>query len=165
MVSLPRLLPTLIVFSYATTCLASSWRFTDATLSVQGKGTGVGGGFKEKSALANQFVASANQIIRLAEHKPLSAPVIMGASDSLKIVLTVQDGKTAKRPHQAFLILKDADTGLDISYPFSVKDSGKAKIDLVELLHSLCRTWLTLERLTRTSLLNFSDRRNQLKQT
>jgi oligosaccharyltransferase complex subunit delta (ribophorin II) len=49
----------------------------------------------------------------------------------LKVVLTVQDGKTAKRPHQAFLLLKDADTGLDVSYPFGVKESGKAKIDLV----------------------------------
>src|SRR5256885_6011278 len=27
---------------------------------------------------------------------------------------TTQDGKTARRPHQAFLLLRDADTGLDI---------------------------------------------------
>ena len=27
---------------------ASSWGFNDATVSVQGKGTGVGGGYKEK---------------------------------------------------------------------------------------------------------------------
>jgi oligosaccharyltransferase complex subunit delta (ribophorin II) len=65
------------------------------------------------------------------EHKPLSTPVTLGASDSLKVVLTVQDGKTAKRPHQAFLLLRDTDTGLDVSYPFSVKESGKAKVDLV----------------------------------
>jgi oligosaccharyltransferase complex subunit delta (ribophorin II) len=73
------------------------------------------------------------------ERKPLSAPVTLGASDSLKIVLTIQDGKTAKRPHQAFLLLKDADTGLDISYPFNVKENGKAKVDLVSPLHYLSR--------------------------
>lgn len=100
--------------SNAAICLASSWHFTDAVVSIQGKGAGVGGGFKEK----------------LVERKPLSKPISLEASDSLKIVLTLQDGKTAKRPHQAFLLLKDADTGLDISYPFSVKESGKAKIDL-----------------------------------
>ena len=68
---------------------------------------------------------------RLVEHKPLSKAVELGAADTLKIILTTQDGKTAKRPHQAFLLLKDAETGLDISYPFNVKDSGKAKVDLV----------------------------------
>ena len=132
MVSLRSLLPKLLALSNAALCLGSSWRFTDATLSVQGKGTGVGGGFKEKSARTNQLVSPANTILRIVEHKSLSTSVTLGASDSLKIVLTVQDGKTAGRPHQAFLLLKDADTGLDISYPFSVKDSGKAKIDLVK---------------------------------
>jgi oligosaccharyltransferase complex subunit delta (ribophorin II) len=39
----------LLLFSSAITlCAAASWSFTDATVSVQGKGTGVGGGFKEK---------------------------------------------------------------------------------------------------------------------
>jgi hypothetical protein len=68
---------------------------------------------------------------RLVEHKPLSKAVGLGATDTLKIILTTQDGKTARRPHQAFLLLRDADTGLDISYPFNVKDNGKAKVDLV----------------------------------
>lgn len=65
------------------------------------------------------------------EHKPLAKPITLGASDSLKIILTTQDGNTARRPHQAFLLLKDPSTGLDISYPFSVKENGKAKVDLV----------------------------------
>ncbi|KAF7514104.1 hypothetical protein GJ744_004429 [Endocarpon pusillum] len=116
MVYLWSLLPTLLAVSNLALCRASSWHFSDATVSVQGKGAGVGGGFKEK------FV----------EHKPLSAPVTLGASDSLKVVLTIQDGKMAKRPHQAFLLLKDTDAGLDISYPFSIKESGKAKVDLTQ---------------------------------
>jgi oligosaccharyltransferase complex subunit delta (ribophorin II) len=70
------------------------------------------------------------------ERKPFATPILLGASDSLKVVLTAQDGKTAKRPHQAFLLLRETDTGLDISYPFSVKESGKAKVELVCYLRS-----------------------------
>lgn len=55
----------------------------------------------------------------------------LGAGDTLKVILTTQEGKSAKRAHQAFLLLQDPVTNLDISYPFSVKDSGKAKVDLV----------------------------------
>jgi oligosaccharyltransferase complex subunit delta (ribophorin II) len=32
----------------ASTTIAASWTFSDATVSVQGKGSGVGAGFKEK---------------------------------------------------------------------------------------------------------------------
>jgi oligosaccharyltransferase complex subunit delta (ribophorin II) len=57
--------------------------------------------------------------------------VKLGAGETLKVILTTQEGKSAKRPHQAFLLLQDPTTNLDISYPFSVKDSGKAKVELV----------------------------------
>ena len=125
------LLPIVFALSNAALCLASSWHFTDGTVSVQGKGAGIGGGYKEKSAYITQSAFPANHFSRLVERKSLSTPITLGASDFLKVVLTVQDGKTAKRPHQAFLLLKDTGSGLDISYPFSVKESGKAKIDLV----------------------------------
>jgi oligosaccharyltransferase complex subunit delta (ribophorin II) len=68
---------------------------------------------------------------RLSNHAPLSKPIALGASDSLKIVLTAIEGKAPKRPHQALLLVKDVDTGLEISYPFSVKEGGKGKVDLV----------------------------------
>ena len=58
--------------------------------------------------------------------------VPLTSTDTLKIILTTQDGKTAKRAHQAFLTLTDPTTTLEISYPFSVKDSGKAKVDLTQ---------------------------------
>jgi oligosaccharyltransferase complex subunit delta (ribophorin II) len=48
--------------------------------------------------------------------------------------LTTQEGRSAKRPHQAFLLLKDPTTGLDISYPFNVKDNGKSKVEVVSLV-------------------------------
>lgn len=71
---------------------------------------------------------------RIIEHKHLAKAVELGAADTLKIVVTTQDGRTAKRPHQAFLLLKDVESGLDISYPFSIKDSGKGKVDLVGII-------------------------------
>lgn len=68
---------------------------------------------------------------RLSENKPLLNALSLGGSDSMKIVLTTKEGSSAKMPHQAFLLLKDTDTGLDYSYPFNVKDSGKSKVELV----------------------------------
>jgi oligosaccharyltransferase complex subunit delta (ribophorin II) len=57
----------------------------------------------------------------------------LGARDSLKLLLTTVDGKTAKRPHQAFLTLTDPTTGLEESFVFNVKESGKGKVDLVRV--------------------------------
>ncbi|MCJ1341744.1 hypothetical protein MMC09_007041 [Bachmanniomyces sp. S44760] len=92
----------------------SRWGFSDATLTVQGKGSGVGSGSKEK----------------LSDSKALSSPVQLGTADSLKIILTIQEGKRASRPHQAFLLVEDAATGLETSFPFAVKDNGKAKLEI-----------------------------------
>ncbi|KAJ5960216.1 uncharacterized protein N7479_007366 [Penicillium vulpinum] len=95
---------------------ATAWSFTDATVAVQVKGAGVNGGFKEK------FTAS----------KPLSKPVSLVGADTLRVTLTAQEDSSPKRPDQAFLLLKDAQTGLDISYPFSVKDNGKSRVELTQ---------------------------------
>lgn len=67
----------------------------------------------------------------LTPGKPLAKEFDLGPNDSLKVILTTQEGKSAKRPHQAFLLLKDSSSNLDVSYPLSVKESGKAKVDLV----------------------------------
>ena len=76
-------------------------------------------------------------VARLVENQPLSQAVQLGASDTLKIVLTTQEGKSAKRPHQAFLNLKDGDTGLETSFALTVKDSGKGKLELVSRMNVL----------------------------
>lgn len=68
---------------------------------------------------------------RLNGDRVLSKAVQLSSSDTLKIILTTQEGKTAKRPHQAFLEIKDVNTGLETSYAFSVKESGKGKVELV----------------------------------
>ncbi|KAJ5622353.1 hypothetical protein N7528_005585 [Penicillium herquei] len=95
---------------------ASAWGFTDATVAVQPKGAGVNSGFKES----------------LSSSKPLSQPVSFAGADTLRVILTTQEGSSAKRPHQAFLLLKDSQTGLDISYPFTVKENGKSRVELTQ---------------------------------
>jgi hypothetical protein len=80
---------------------------------------------------------------RLNPSSPLAKSVSLGASDTLKLLLTTVDGKTAKRPHQAFLTLTDPTTGLEESYVLNVKESGKGKIDLVRCHSNGRRTKLT----------------------
>ncbi|KAK6403151.1 hypothetical protein LTR95_018989 [Oleoguttula sp. CCFEE 5521] len=96
---------------------ASKWGFEDATLTVQGKGTGVGGGVKEKLSPTSPFTPYA---------------VTLTSADTLKIVLTTIDGKTGKQPHQAFLTLREPATGLEESFPFSIKDNGKGKVEVTQ---------------------------------
>lgn len=68
---------------------------------------------------------------RLSDHVPLTKPVVLGDKDTLKIVLTATENGKPKRPHQAFLLLRDQDTGLEEAFPFTVKESGKGKVDFV----------------------------------
>ena len=68
---------------------------------------------------------------RLSATTPLAKLVSLGPTDTLKLLLTTVDGKTAKRPHQAFLTLTEPTTGLEESFALNVKDNGKAKLDLV----------------------------------
>jgi len=94
---------------------ASSWSFDEATISVAAKG-GAAGGLKDK----------------LSDKAPLEKPVELGATDTLKILLTATENGKAKRPHQAFLLLKDQVTGLETSFPLLGKESGKEKLDLTQ---------------------------------
>ncbi len=45
--------------------------------------------------------------------------------------LTTKENGSAKRPHQAFLLLREVDTGLEAPFVFTVKESGKASVDVV----------------------------------
>lgn len=62
---------------------------------------------------------------------PLANDIVFAHTDTLKIALTTIENKKAARPHQAFLTLADADTGLEFSLPIGVKSSGKGKLDIV----------------------------------
>ena len=70
-------------------------------------------------------------VSRIGENKALSKPVTLGASDTLKILLTTKEDNNAKRPHQTFLLVKDPKSKLDTSFVLQVKESGKGKIELV----------------------------------
>jgi oligosaccharyltransferase complex subunit delta (ribophorin II) len=61
----------------------------------------------------------------------LKKPLVFGSADTLKLLLTTQQNGSPKLAHQSFLLLKDPVSGLDISYPLSVKENGKAKLELV----------------------------------
>ncbi|ETI27007.1 hypothetical protein G647_10106 [Cladophialophora carrionii CBS 160.54] len=114
---LPQTLLLLVSALGSTVSAASSWTFADGSLSVTSKGAGSkDGGVKEK----------------LVPSQQLSNAVSLGSADTLKITFTAQEGKTAKRPHQAFLLLQDQERRLDVSYPFSVKESGKAVVSLTQ---------------------------------
>lgn len=70
---------------------------------------------------------------RLTETKAIPKPIQLGSTDSLKILLTTKEGNKAKRPHQAFLLVKDSKSNLDTSFAFQVKENGKGKVELVRL--------------------------------
>lgn len=73
----------------------------------------------------------ANEMYRLAQSKSLSKPLTLGATDTLKILLTTQEDNKAKRPHQAFLHVQDSKSSLETSFAFQVKETGKGKLELV----------------------------------
>ena len=56
--------------------------------------------------------------------------VTLGRQDTIKVSLTTKEGSKAKRPHQAFLIVREA-SGLETSFPLTVKESGKGSVHIV----------------------------------
>ena len=68
---------------------------------------------------------------RLNQKTPLAKPVSLGSTDTLKLSLTAKDDGQGRRPHQAFLVLQEQDSGLEAPFPLTVKESGKAAIQIV----------------------------------
>ena len=76
--------------------------------------------------------ANAGRLVsRIVESKVIPKPISLGPSETLKVLLTTTEGKKAKRPHQAFLLVEDTKADLDTSFAFSIKESGKGKLELV----------------------------------
>lgn len=61
----------------------------------------------------------------------MAKTITLNDASTLKLLLTIQEDEVAARPHQAFLTLREIDSGLDISYPLNVKGNGKAVVELV----------------------------------
>ncbi|CAL3970368.1 unnamed protein product [Diplocarpon coronariae] len=106
------LAPSLFVLG-ARVAEAATWGFNEATVSVVGK-SGAASAFKDK----------------LSEHAPLAKPVALGTTDSLKIIISATEDGKAKRPHQAFLLLRDQVSGLEAAFPFTMKENGKGKVEV-----------------------------------
>lgn len=134
----------LLLWATSSAFAASSWTFDDATVSVLSKKAGAGGGtLKEKSAPPPKSphktgppyvfveVVADSKTYRFAPNKPLSKPIILGPSDTLKVLITTKEDRKAKQPHQAFLNVKDSTSNLETSYAIAIKDNGKGKVELV----------------------------------
>jgi len=64
-------------------------------------------------------------------NQPLTSPLALPPKDTLRLTLTVKDGKSPGRPHQAFLLVKDDDSDLETFFPLNIKEStGKAKVEI-----------------------------------
>lgn len=100
-----------------TTLAKSSWTFSDATVSIQGKTT------SESSQPVKE---------KLSPSSPLPKAITLGARDTLKVLLSAKDGSTSKRPHQAFLTLQDPTSGLEDSFSLTVRDTGRGKVDITQ---------------------------------
>lgn len=67
---------------------------------------------------------------RFTESQAAKNTITLGHLDTIKVSLTTQEGGQAKRPHQAFLMVKES-SGLEAPYPLSVKESGKGIVSIV----------------------------------
>ncbi|XWW95202.1 hypothetical protein V2A60_003156 [Cordyceps javanica] len=103
---------TLLALSSAASA-ATQWGFTDGSVTVAAKG---GEGVTEK------FTAAVRA----------KTQVDLGHTSTLKLSLTAEEGGKAKRPHQAFLVLRETASGLEAPFPLTVKESGKGTVKLTQ---------------------------------
>ncbi|KAH6609415.1 hypothetical protein Trco_002761 [Trichoderma cornu-damae] len=89
---------------------ASSWTFSDGTVKVSSKA-------------GNDAVEKFSSVDRVRR------TLTLGHQDKLKVLVTTKDGSAAKRPHQAFLVVKEA-SGLEAPFPLAVKDTGKGVVEI-----------------------------------
>ncbi|KAJ4266208.1 hypothetical protein NW762_004189 [Fusarium torreyae] len=99
-----------LLFLTSVASAASSWSFTDGSVSV---------GSKKAQSVTEKF----------SEQKPTKNVLTLGHADTIKVSLTTTEDGKAKRPHQAFLILTES-TGLEAPYPLDVKSSGKGTVEI-----------------------------------
>ncbi|KZZ93043.1 Ribophorin II [Ascosphaera apis ARSEF 7405] len=104
----------LVAAAFPSAGAASSWGFSDASLSIRSKDAKAGDQIKHT----------------LSTSKPIEKPIPLKDTDNIKIVLTTQKDSVPEKPHQAFILFKNAEAQLDVAYPLEVKDSGKAKFDM-----------------------------------
>ncbi|KAF4124914.1 oligosaccharyltransferase complex subunit delta (ribophorin II) [Geosmithia morbida] len=98
----------------AAAAAASSWGFSDA--SVQ--------------AVAKSGVVDSTHTF--SDSRPAAEPVVLGHTDKLKVSLTTKSGSSAKKPHQAFLMVRE-ESGLEAPFALTLKGSGKGTVEIKDL--------------------------------
>ncbi|KAM4058774.1 oligosaccharyltransferase subunit ribophorin II domain-containing protein [Hirsutella rhossiliensis] len=102
---------TLLALAGAATA-ASSWTFSDATVTVSSK-------------------AGGDVVDKFSGTERVKNAVKLGHQDTIKISLTTKEGSKPKRPHQAFLVIKES-SGLEAPFPLTVKESGKGTVRITQ---------------------------------
>ncbi|CAK7229460.1 hypothetical protein SCUCBS95973_007229 [Sporothrix curviconia] len=92
---------------------ASSWGFDDASITITSKSP-------NSDKVTEKFNAKGS----------LGKALVLGSTGVAKITLTTKDNGKEKRPHQAFVLLRDVETGLEAPFPLTVKDSGKGTVQI-----------------------------------
>ncbi|KAL2174647.1 Oligosaccharyltransferase subunit Ribophorin II-domain-containing protein [Thermothelomyces heterothallicus CBS 202.75] len=103
--------PALLLLAAGVTQAASAWGFDDGSVQVAAK---KGDSIKES----------------LSQKGPLAKPISLGSADTLKLILTAKENGKGKRPHQAFLVLQERESGLEAPFPLAVKETGKAVVQI-----------------------------------
>ncbi|KAM3503113.1 hypothetical protein MY10362_004408 [Beauveria mimosiformis] len=123
-------------FSLATTLLALSsaasaaaqWGFVDGSVTVAAKG---GEGITEKYEETVDTSPITSKSGAFTSAVKAKTEVTFGHASTLKLSLTAEEAGTAKRPHQAFLVLRETASGLEAPFPLTIKESGKGTVKLV----------------------------------
>ncbi|KAK3903047.1 Oligosaccharyltransferase subunit Ribophorin II-domain-containing protein [Staphylotrichum tortipilum] len=106
--------PALLLLVAGVAQAASGWGFEDASVQIATK--------KAAESIREKFTQTS----------PLAKPVSLGTTNTLKLSLTAKDNGKGKRPHQAFLVLQEQESGLEAPFPLTVKESGKAVAQITQ---------------------------------
>ncbi|KAG6024582.1 hypothetical protein E4U41_001736 [Claviceps citrina] len=107
---LPIALTAAVLLGAAQQAAASAWTFSEASVSI-GHG-------------------SDKRVEKFTDANRVKQTLALGHQDTLKVLLTVRDGSAPKRPHQAFLVVREPSSGLEAPFPLTVKESGKAMVQI-----------------------------------
>ena len=98
---------------------ASQWSFSDAKIEVIPKAASA-----DATTVSHTFT----------DKERVKDTITLGHADEVKVSLTAKEGSKGKRPHQAFLMVKEKG-GLEAPYALTVKESGKGTVEFVRSLN------------------------------
>lgn len=95
---------------------ASQWSFSDAKIEVIPKAASA-----DATTVSHTFT----------DKERVKDTITLGHADEVKVSLTAKEGSKGKRPHQAFLMVKEKG-GLEAPYALTVKESGKGTVEFTQ---------------------------------